>query len=329
MPATEPLPTPAPAVPDVLVIGEVLIEVSMTQPLASGVAATIGFSGDVLNSAAAAAAAGARVELLTRLPDGDTGNAMLDFASALSIGTAWTLRQPGEPGVYLNQTDAGGARQFVYARGNSAARSLSVLDLPVGIIDELPILLSTGITCAISESARELVLEACRRARTMVYDPNFRPRLSSVSSAKETLRVIAAEHAILTPAWPSETQALLGVDTAREAAAACLDLGAAAVAITCGERGVLVHDGTRSEWIPAIAAPSVIDQTGAGDAFAGTLAARLAVGDDLWTSAELACAAASLSVTGTGGLGTKPSLDKTRLHLGQARAPRAEQADIA
>jgi len=44
-------------IPDVLVIGEILVEFSSTEPLDAGTALTLNFSGDALNSAAAAAAA--------------------------------------------------------------------------------------------------------------------------------------------------------------------------------------------------------------------------------------------------------------------------------
>ena len=45
---------------DVLVIGEVLLEISSTEPLLDGSTPTLGFSGDALNVACAAASAGAR-----------------------------------------------------------------------------------------------------------------------------------------------------------------------------------------------------------------------------------------------------------------------------
>jgi 2-dehydro-3-deoxygluconokinase len=55
----------------------------------------------------------------------------------------------------------------------------------------------------------------------------------------------------------------------------------------------------------------VTDQTGAGDVFAGTLAGRLALGDDLRQAVRLAAAAASLSLAGQGGTGYIPKLAQT------------------
>jgi len=64
----------------------------------------------------------------------------------------------------------------------------------------------------------------------------------------------------------------------------------------------------------------VADQTGAGDAYVGTLAARLVQGDDLLWAAQQAGAAASLAVSGRGGTGYVPTLEQTRAHLTTARA---------
>jgi 2-dehydro-3-deoxygluconokinase len=63
----------------------------------------------------------------------------------------------------------------------------------------------------------------------------------------------------------------------------------------------------------------VVDQTGAGDAYVGTLTARLVQGDDLLWAARQAAAAASLVVGGQGGTGHVPRLDETRAHLTTTR----------
>jgi 2-dehydro-3-deoxygluconokinase len=58
----------------------------------------------------------------------------------------------------------------------------------------------------------------------------------------------------------------------------------------------------------------VVDQTGAGDTFAGTVVGRLAAGDDLQSAVRLGVAAAALSVQGQGGTGFVPTLEQTRVH---------------
>ena len=85
--------------------------------------------------------------------------------------------------------------------------------------------------------------------------------------------------------------------------------------MTCGPAGVLLDHDERQELVPAVPAPTVTDQTGAGDVFAGTLAGRLALGDTLRQAARLAAAAASLSLAGQGGTGYIPELAQTRALL--------------
>ena len=72
----------------------------------------------------------------------------------------------------------------------------------------------------------------------------------------------------------------------------------------------------------------MVDQTGAGDAFVGTLTARLVLGDGLPAAARYGAAAASLVVGGKGGTGFIPTFDQTRAHAAPP-APRGRRAVIA
>ena len=72
-------------------------------------------------------------------------------------------------------------------------------------------------------------------------------------------------------------------------------LGAQIVAVTCGATGVQIVADDAEAWIAAVPAPIVVDQTGAGDAYVGTLTARLVLGDDLIWAARQAAAASSWS----------------------------------
>jgi ribokinase len=81
-------------------------------------------------------------------------------------------------------------------------------------------------------------------------------------------------------------------------------LGARACVITLGSQGAVAYDGRRSWWQPAFGV-SVVDTTGAGDAFCGTLAASFAAGDDLAEAVRRGCAAGALA---TGHLGAQSSL---------------------
>lgn len=103
-----------------------------------------------------------------------------------------------------------------------------------------------------------------------------------------------------------EAEALTGEDDPKAAARVLAARSGAPVIATLGAAGALVVDeGT----VETIAAPLVeaVDTTGAGDTFAGALAAELARGASLLEAAWFAVRAASLSVTVAGARGGMPS----------------------
>lgn len=300
---------------DVVVIGEVLIELSTTEALAEGAVTRLSFSGDALNSAAAAAAAGARTALLTRVADDELGAQMLAYLRRLGVTTDLVRTVPGQHGVYFSQIDPTGCREFVYVRRGSAASQLTSDDVRAARLDRARVVLTSGITSALSPTAAEAVRTAARTARCFIYDPNHRPRLADPQQAGQLLMDIAAHAALVTPSYPTETVALLGVSDPQDAIALLRKAGARAVAITRGPDGVLVDDGGTVHDLPAVPAPRVVDQTGAGDCLVGTIAARLALGDPLHDAVRLATASAALSVGGAGGTGHVASADEAQALL--------------
>ena len=112
---------------------------------------------------------------------------------------------------------------------------------------------------------------------------------------------------------PNETEAALltgmpveTVEQAKLAAAALLASGARNVILTRGVRGALVatSDGSMT-LVPAFDAGSVLETTGAGDAFCGGFATALAEGQPLLDAVRFGCATAGISVTRAG---TAPSM---------------------
>ncbi|MEN3361091.1 MAG: 2-dehydro-3-deoxygluconokinase [Mycobacteriales bacterium] len=306
--------------PDVLVIGEVLVELSSTDPLRDGIPLTLGFSGDALNSAAAAAAAGAHTALVARVPTDELGDELVARVAALGVDTGYLRRVAGQHGLYFQHADPDGARGYVYVRRGSAGSGLTPADLPADVLPGA-VVLASGIACAISDTAYATVQAAAHAGGRFVYDPNWRPRLVDAAIAAWHLRRLAPLATVVTPAWPGEVTALCGpVPDETAACAAVLALGAAAVALTRGPAGVLLADGVTSHELPAVPPESVVDQTGAGDVLAGTAAARLALGDPLLAAVRAGVAAASLSLRGIGGTGYLPNWAETMRALpGPAR----------
>jgi len=299
---------------DVVVMGEILVEVATDQPFGHGVPAQLGISGDALNVAAAAAAAGAHVGLLSVLTDDELGQAIAARIAELGISTELLKFRRGQQGVYLVHSDPDGEREFSYARTGSVGSTLGPDDVDPAVFAAAGAVVAGGIACAISTTARAAVVKAASVAKRFIYDPNFRPRLTTVEDATTALTELAPHAFLVTPSFPGETSALLCVDSPQEAAAKLRALGTANVAVTCGAKGVQLETEAVSAWVPAIPAPAVVDQTGAGDAFVGTLTARLVLGDEFPAAARFGAAASSLVVGGKGGTGFIPTFDQTRAH---------------
>jgi 2-dehydro-3-deoxygluconokinase len=255
--------------------------------------------------------------------DDELGEALIRRVAELGLDTSLMRRVPGQQGIYFLAADPSGEGEFIYVRRGSAASQLSPLDLAAARFDRVPVTLSSGVTCALSKTTAAAVEEAGRIAQAagchFFYDPNHRPRLTSKQEAAAQLTRVAPYATLVTPACPGESSAFLGTRNAAAAARQCRKLGAVEVAVTCGADGVLLDDGDHVRPVSALAPPRLVDQTGARDVLVGTIAGRIACGDDLLTAVELAYSAASLSLQGQGGTGYIASLAETQEHLRRER----------
>ena len=178
----------------------------------------------------------------------------------------------------------------------------------------------TGITPALSSTARAAVAAALDAARTagatVSLDLNLRRRLWTESEAGSVLRALAGradiviadiDEAAVVTGRPSDTQPA-------DLAAALLRLGPTLAVIKLGPAGALAlgPDGTAAS-IPGLPVAAVVDPVGAGDAFcAGFIDARLA-GIDLPDALRRANACGASAVAALGdqtGLPTAAELSR-------------------
>jgi ribokinase len=226
------------------------------------------------NQAVAAAAAGAGVAMLGAVGDDPAGTRMLEdlhrrgvntesvaTVAGVSTGTAYvTVTSDGENTIVLDP----GANGFVGADAVEAAWPalppaavlLSLLEIP------LP-----GVAAAV-----RLAAEA--GMRPVVTLAPAQPVPGELLRGLDPLLVNEHEAAYLLQADGLGGQV---TDAARE----LLRLGPKSAVVTAGAAGAAVADGVGARLLPAVPVPEVADTTGAGDAFAGALAAALASGADL------------------------------------------------
>jgi ribokinase len=117
-----------------------------------------------------------------------------------------------------------------------------------------------------------------------------------------------------------EAEELTGIKQGVEEQAEALSkmLGCKYVVITLGPKGCFVTDGAKSEYISA---PEVtaIDTIGAGDTMCANLAARLALGEDIFTAAKFGVYAATLKVTRKGAAMASPKPEEVLAFINSSK----------
>jgi 2-dehydro-3-deoxygluconokinase len=292
---------------DIVALGEAMIEFNETR---DGDSRTWlqGFGGDTSNMAVAAARLGARCAYVTRVGNDDFGRRLVALWNGEGVSTEGVAVDEGAPtGVYFVSHGAEGHR-FSYLRSGSAASRLTPASLPLAMLRATRVLHLSAISQAISTSACDACFAAIDAARAggarVCYDTNLRLKLWPLARARaiilETLRM--ADWAL--PGLDDATL-LFGYDDPSRIIDACHALGSAIVVVKCGRDGCVVSDGARRERIEGMRVAAV-DATGAGDCFDGAFAARMVAGDDAFTAARYANAAAALATTGYGAVAPLP-----------------------
>jgi 2-dehydro-3-deoxygluconokinase len=290
---------------DLVALGEPMVELNQTRGAGEYLQ---GFGGDTSNCAIAAARLGAKSAYVTRLGDDAFGRAFLDLWRGEGVDVAGVGTDPDAPtGIYFVTHGANG-HEFNYLRAGSAASRMRPADLPLDVIRAAKVLHVSGVSQAISASACDscfAAIDAARHAGVKIsYDTNLRLKLWPLQRARAIIR---ATMALCDWALPSLDDAKLlypGHD-ADAILDACHRDGASLVVLRCGAGGCIVSDSSKRERIAGHRV-NAIDATGAGDCFDGAFAARLVAGDDPFTAARYANAAAALATTGYGAVAPLP-----------------------
>jgi 2-dehydro-3-deoxygluconokinase len=293
---------------DLVALGEAMVEFNQAQPDDPRTYLQ-GFGGDTSNTAIAAARLGVHAGYATRVGDDAFGRWLLELWRRENVDTRGVATVADAPtGVYFVSHGPRG-HEFSYLRAGSAASRLAPDNLPRDVVRDARILHLSAISQAISASAAD----ACDAAVALVreaggrisYDTNLRLKLWPLPRARATIRAMfAATHWVL----PSLDDAKLLFDDERPDAIVdlCHAWGAPLVALKLGAEGCLVSDGRERRRLAGFRVASV-DATGAGDCFDGAFIARMLAGDDPFSAARYANAAAALATTGYGAVAPLPN----------------------
>jgi 2-dehydro-3-deoxygluconokinase len=303
---------------DLVALGEPMIELNQTRE-ADG-AYVQGFGGDTSNCAIAAARLGARTAYATRIGDDAFGRLFLQLWRKEGVEVSGVAVDPEAPtGIYFVSHGPSG-HEFSYLRAGSAASRMRPADLPLDVLRAASVLHISGISQAISASACDACFAAMETARAagvkVSYDTNLRLKLWPLARARAVIR---ASVALADWALPSLDDATLLFQRNEPEAIldACHAAGTPLVVLRCGADGCVVSDGRRRERIAGHRV-NAVDATGAGDCFDGAFAARIVAGDDPFTAARYANAAAALATTGYGAVAPLPRHRDVVALLGEA-----------
>ncbi|CAN5635884.1 sugar kinase [soil metagenome] len=300
---------------DVVALGEAMVEFNQTR--AGEPQYLQGFGGDTSNAVIAAARAGARTAYLTRIGQDKFGDELMDLWRREGVDTHSVERDAHAHTAIYFVTHGPHGHEFSYLRAGSAASRMTPQWLPSAPIAAAKILHVSGISLAISRSARDTVFAAmveAREAGTLVsFDSNLRLKLWSLDDAREGITQAAALSDIFLPSVDDVT-ALSGLHQPQDIVDWGHALGAKTVALKLGSEGCLVSDGTRREHLQGHQV-TVADATGAGDCFCGNLLARMAAGDTVFEAARYANTAAALAVQGFGAVAPLPRPEEVKALL--------------
>ena len=291
-----------------------MIELFSDQPLEEADTFTRSLAGDSLNILVAAARLGTTTGYITRLGSDPFTAYLLNTWRKENIDTSHVIEVEGFNAVHFVALMPDGDREFVYYRKGSAPSTMEPSDLKADYIASAKILHLSGITQAISESARETVQRAAAIAKEngilVSYDPNYRHQLWSYDEARQAMESVLPYVDYFLPSVPSDTEALLDTSDPREVVDKMLARGVGTVAVKLGSDGVMV--GTADEVFTSPARPQgpVVDTTGAGDAFSGGFLHGLLHGMNHRDAATLGSITAGLKVRGRGALTTMPTRDE-------------------
>lgn len=225
------------------------------------------------NQAAAAARCGAAVEMVARVGADPIGQVRIDDLAAEGVGTAHARRVANAlTGVAFITLTPDGENAITTALGANAELTREDVEEAAALIGTASVLVAQ-LEVPLAAVVRAVQLAGPETLVLLNCAP-YRPLPAGLLGRVDVLVVNESEAAGLAG------RSFDGVQGAREVAVALRALGPRAVVVTLGREGAVVLAPEVDQHVPA---PPVhaVDTTGAGDAFVGALAARLAAGDSL------------------------------------------------
>lgn len=278
----------------VVIVGSVNEDLNLTVARLPAPGETVGeaametsLGGKGANAAVAVARLGGAARLVARVGDDQAGADARARLAAERVELDDVIATSGPTGVAIVVTDAEGENAIIVAPGANGQLSEDDVVTALERLDDAPTAVLANLEVPL-EATLAAARVAQRRGWPFVLDPaparTLPPELVGACSA-----LVPNRHE-LELLYPGGVEGLL-------------ELGAQAVVTTLGAQGAELRTAAGQRRYDAYAV-AVRDTVGAGDAFAGGLALRLAEGAPLEDALELALAAGALATRGFGAQGS-------------------------
>lgn len=315
----------------VVTFGEIMLRLATPEHLRFRQARSFNatFGGGEANVAVSLANYGIDVDYVTRLPQNDLGAACAAELRSFGVGTSNIVYGGERLGIYYLETGAvARSSKVVYDRAHSSAATVER-----GMIDWEQVLAGadwfhwTGITPAISASAAEVCLDACRAANSLGVkvscDLNYRKNLWKYGKTAAEVMPALVECCDVILGNEEDAEKVFGIKPEGfDAAATQGEVDAAAFRSVCSQLmarfprakkvvitlrgsinadhntwGGVLFDGETLYRSPRYDITDIVDRVGGGDSFMGGLIYGLVTYDDDQRALNFAAAASALKHT--------------------------------
>jgi sugar/nucleoside kinase (ribokinase family) len=303
---------------DLIALGEGLVEFGARTPgpLRRVRSYDVHAAGSELNVAIGAARLGLKVGWISRVGADEFGELLVTAARADGVDTSQVVWAEDDPtGIFLVQRSypVEGQSSLMYYRAGSAGSRLTASELDAGYLRRAEIFHTTGISLAVSPelaaAATEGAAAALEGGARRSFDVNYRAKLWTPDAARPKVEAALAQTEIAFCSL-EDARTLWAVADADAALELLASFGPDHAVVSCGADGAVMlgADGAvvRSAAVPA----SVVDATGAGDAFCAAVLTGLTRGWPADVTLQRACLVGSIACGVPGDNDGIPTLDQ-------------------
>lgn len=308
--------------PEVVGLGEIMV---VMDPLRNGPLSTIELfrktiGGAEGNVCIGVSRLGHSAGWIGRVGNDEFGRFIISSLRSENVDVSCAKIVEGFTGVYFKERRGLGDTRAFYYRKGSAGSTITPEDISTEYFRDVKFFHTTGITPALSESARKTVIHCIEMAKSLgvqvSFDVNLRLKLWSKEKAKEEINKIIPKTDIFFLTL-DEGEILLGLNSPQEIIGYLLSAGPRIVCVKLGKEGSMVGDNRGIYSVPAFTGFSSVDNVGAGDGFVAGFLVGLLKGWDIKDSALLGNIVGAYATTTTGDNDGLPTWEEVEEFLGK------------